>query len=298
MILLKRILLVEDRDFEAKRVLALKDKYDIIHRHRGDLALNYLNRNPVDLVLLDLNLLDMHGYEILKKIREDARMARLPVIILTGNDKPADEVEGLRKGANDFVRKPFSEAILRLRVQKELDMQDYIQQINMLQYVDGLTGSFNRKYFDMKIKEIFEWHKEKKQSFVYFFTDIDKFKDFNTDYGHHGGDECLRQYVQTISTYLRRKADTLYRYGGEEFVVTIVDSTKENASDYIIGLHKTIRETPITLPDGQVVNITCSMGAVECLPDESTVLDEVLKKANAAMNTSKNEGRDRITWSS
>lgn len=294
---MKRILLVEDNDFEAKRVMALEDTYEIVRRPRGDLALSYLNRNPVDLVLLDLNMPGLHGFEVLERIRQDARTTRLPVIILTANEKISDEEKGLRLGANDFVRKPFSETTLRLRIKKELDLQDFIKQITMLQYIDGLTGAYNRKYFDLRIKEIFDWHLLNKKSFVYFFTDIDKFKNFNTDHGHAGGDECLRQYVRTITSYLRRKEDVVYRYGGEEFVVTISNTTKDKASEYIVGLHAAIRETPILLSTGKV-KITCSIGAVECVPNEHTSLEGVLMKANLAVNTSKKEGRDRITWTS
>jgi len=294
-IFLKRILLVEDNDFEAKRVMVLEDAYEVVRRPRGDLALSYLKRNHVDLILLDLNMAGMHGFDVLERIRQDSRTARLPVIILTASEKIADEEKGLKLGANDFVRKPFSETTLRLRIQKELDLKDYIRQITMLQYIDGLTGAYNRKYFDLRIKEIFEWHISKKKSFVYFFTDIDNFKDFNTVHGHAGGDECLRQYSKIITSYLRRKEDALYRYGGEEFVVTLFETTKEKASEYIEGLHKMIRETPIFLSASNA-KITCSIGAVECTPDENTSLEEVLEKANVAMNTSKSKGRDRVTW--
>lgn len=293
---MKRILLIEDCEFEAKRLNSLRDTYELIHRPRGDLALSYLSRNKVDLILLDLNLEGMHGYEILEKVRKDSAFFDHPIIIITASDSIADEEKGLRLGANDFLRKPFSEGILRLRIKKELDVREYIDKISMLQYIDGLTKVHNRPYFDLKLSDTISSHRRGKKSFILILIDIDKFKKFNDTHGHVGGDKCLQQFVVVLQSCMKREDDAVFRYGGEEFAIILPDSTRQSAESYVQSIHSAIKNTAIYLSDGKKVFITASFGVHEVKIDDKTVPQYVIEKADTALYHSKERGRDRITW--
>ena len=210
----------------------LKDEYRIQVANSGEKALAIVQdeAQPLpDLILLDIQMPGIDGYEVCRTLKEDPKTEGIVVIFVTARDATSDEEYGLKLGAVDYISKPISPAIVRARVDTHMNLKRKTDMLERFALLDGLTGIHNRRYFDEQLeKEIGRNIREDRPVSV-IMMDIDHFKEFNDHYGHGAGDQCLKKVARALTDTLSRPGDTLCRYGGEEFVALLPGSDGDGA---------------------------------------------------------------------
>ena len=241
-----------------------------------------------DLILLDVMMPDMDGYEVCKRLKDDATTRDIPVIFITAMGEEDDEEQGLSVGAVDYVTKPFSSAILKMRIRTHVELKRLRDHWQRLSTVDALTQVANRRRFDEALDGAWRRAVRDQQPLALIMADIDHFKAFNDQFGHSFGDDVLVAVAQTIANTVRR-CDLLYRFGGEEFVViashTDVDGAKllaERIRENIAALH-TVR--------GRTTRITVSVGVTSMVKGDTE--ESFFDRADQALYQAKKRGRNR-----
>jgi diguanylate cyclase (GGDEF)-like protein len=223
--------LVADDDAINRQVLAelLKPEYTVLLAKNGEQALERAQRHAPDLVLLDVMMPDMDGYEVLRRLRADPQTEHISVIFVSGLDRPEDEANGLNMGAADYIAKPFNATVVMARVALHLQLVRQRRMLERLAHVDGLTELANRRRFD----EVYatEWQRARRSSSALSLAllDVDAFKQYNDRYGHPAGDRALRALARAVAGCLHRPADLAARYGGEELVLLLPDTHARQA---------------------------------------------------------------------
>lgn len=218
--------LVVDDDRLNRTALAelLQEDHRILLARDGESALNQLRTTPVDLVLLDVSMPGMDGFEVLARLRADEQTASIPVIFITGKTEEAEEERGLLMGASDYVNKPIRGAVVRARVRSHLILSRQRQELESYARQDGLTGLSNRRALDEAVTRAITNAQRSGESLGIGIFDVDCFKQYNDHYGHAAGDDVLRRVAQCLSVVARRKGDMIARYGGEEFALLMPGS--------------------------------------------------------------------------
>jgi len=203
-----KVLLVDDIQANINILYkTLKNEYDIESERDGESALKHIESFPPDLILLDILMPGIDGYEVCKRLKANKRAKNVPVIFITSKSEEEDESKGLELGAVDYITKPFSKPIVRARVKNHLIMKKQRDLLENLSNRDGLTGIPNRRSFDMQLKT--EWQRAVRSAvpLSLILMDLDFFKKFNDTYGHAAGDDCLKRVAQTLSNSLKRPID-------------------------------------------------------------------------------------------
>jgi len=289
----------------------------------GKRALAAARASAPDLILLDITMPDMSGYEVCAELRADQRTAAIPVIFISALESAIDKVRAFQAGGADYVTKPFQfeEVIARIehqlritRLQKEmagknaelaeansrlmattLELEKANQRLAMLSITDGLTGVANRRRFDEMLAV--EWGRacREKSELALMIIDVDHFKLFNDTYGHQQGDECLKSVAGALQSTLQRNGDFIGRYGGEEFVVLLPSASNDDA----VSIAERLRERVVALalphrgsPPGCLV--TVSIGVVSAVPENAMGAESFLAAADEALYRAKREGRNRV----
>ncbi|MCL2217465.1 MAG: diguanylate cyclase [Defluviitaleaceae bacterium] len=295
----KCILIIDDSPLELRTLsMFLSDAYELKVAKSGQEGIEVAQGGDVDLILVDLNMPDKTGFEVLYELKNLPETAQIPVIMVTGSDSTNDEVRGLGLGAADFIRKPLIEAIVNLRVNMHLQLRDHIQTIEKLSLIDGLTGINNRRSFDNAIKV--EWSRSlrKREWLGMLMLDIDFFKKFNDKHGHLNGDACLKAVASTMVDTITRGSDYVFRWGGEEFMAILPDTALEGVIAVAERLRKKISQTPVVC-DTEVTFITASLGAgaiipVDAPPNDKAAQDEFFSQIDKALYRAKSGGRNRV----
>jgi diguanylate cyclase (GGDEF)-like protein len=201
----------------------LKDLYTVIAVKEGGIAFDVAKRERPDLILLDIIMPDMDGYEICKLLKNDPETKDIAIIFVTGKDALEDELIGLNLGAIDYFRKPLSTALVRARIKNQIELIQKTRQLEEMAWVDGLTGIWNRRMFNTKFAEACRYAQRNKRAISVMLIDIDYFKQYNDNYGHAAGDEVLVKVAKALLLGAGRPFDTVARYGGEEFIILLND---------------------------------------------------------------------------
>ncbi|GAC1313316.1 MAG: diguanylate cyclase [Vulcanimicrobiaceae bacterium] len=293
-------ILVVDDEIGNIEVLAgvLEAEYDVAFATSGAQALDFVGNGKPDLVLLDVVMPDMDGYEVFRRLKEDPSNADLPVIFITGLTDSADETRGLELGAVDYVTKPFTAAVVRARVRNHVELKRARDKILRLARTDGLTGVANRRQFDDVLEVEYKRHVRSKASLSLILLDLDYFKAFNDAYGHVAGDECLRAIANALASNMRRPADVAARYGGEEFACVLPETDLDGARSVAERIRDDIERLDIPHRGSRASDrVTTSIGIVstDCIATTSPV--DVVTAADANLYRAKATGRDRIVAS-
>lgn len=289
------ILIVDDSRLNLMYISRiLSDKYNVETASSGEEALKIVfSPNVPDLILLDVVMPEMDGYEVCRKIKSEDSTKNIPIIFLTGNKKEDDEIYGFSIGAVDYITKPFSTVVLNARVNTHMELIRYRNYLESISYLDGLTNIANRRRFAEYSELLWNIAKRDKKVVSLIMMDIDFFKTFNDIYGHQAGDICLYGVAQALSKIVLRKTDIIARYGGEEFVGMLQNT---NAEDTFIVAEKIRKEImKLSIPHGgsKVLDIvTISLGVASCIPDEYNSLEKLIKNADEALFYSKENGRN------
>ena len=274
----------------------LKDTYEVKIAKSGTKALEILESpNDIDLILLDIEMPDINGYDVCKRIKNNETIKNIPIIFITGRTSQEDEEYGLNLGAIDYITKPFNNAIVKLRIKNYLNLKIKNDMLEKLSMYDGLTNIRNRRYFDETFEKTFNEIKRDKKSLAVLMIDIDFFKPYNDNYGHGQGDETLRKVAKALEKTIKRASDFVARYGGEEFVILLKDINKDGVEAVANNLLNAIRELKITHEFSKIENyVTVSIGASFYNSSSDITKLELLLKADETLYNVKNSGRNNF----
>ncbi|AWK88062.1 diguanylate cyclase [Azospirillum thermophilum] len=272
----------------------LKDDYDIYFATDGERALELVQSRMPDLVLLDIMMPGMDGFEVCTRIKADTTTRDIPVIFISAKSEVEDETRGLEVGAIDFITKPISPPIVKARVRNHLLLKRQADLLRSLSFLDGLTGIANRRQFDETMQR--EWRRCARMHapLSLIMLDVDHFKAFNDHYGHQAGDECLRAVAEVLAEQVKRPSDLVARYGGEEFVCLLPETENEGAILVAERLRDAVARLGIPHASSPVApHVTISLGVATALPTSDTSPESLSQLADQLLYQAKRSGRNR-----
>jgi diguanylate cyclase (GGDEF)-like protein len=292
------ILIVDDTPANIQILAeALNGDYRIRFATSGAAALD-LARAPdkPDLILLDVLMPGMDGYQICRLLQEDPATRNIPIIFVTAKTGVSDQSYGFSIGAVDYITKPFELAIVRSRVRTHVNLKRKTELLEQLASVDGLTGIPNRRRFDETLQR--EWRRAARHqsSLALLMIDVDHFKAFNDHYGHGAGDRCLQKVAGALMASLFRPGDFLARYGGEEFAILLPECAVEGART--VAERSSAKVEALGIPHAAdssgAGHVTVSVGCAALVPHSNKDPSALLDAADRWMYLAKQEGRNRI----
>ncbi|MGB9731514.1 diguanylate cyclase [Calditerrivibrio nitroreducens] len=248
-----------------------------------------------DLILLDVVMPDMDGYEVLTKLKSDLLTREIPVIFITALDSVEQEVKGLEAGAVDYITKPIIGAILKARVATHIELKRQRDYLKNLAMIDGLTGIANKRRFNEYLEKWYKISLRKKMYLSIFVIDIDYFKLYNDTYGHLAGDDCLKSIACAIKDSLKRPYDLVARFGGEEFACVIPETSYDDALMIAGRIKSNISNLRLEHKASTISPyVTVSIGGVCGIPTEMDEHFKMLERADEALYKAKQFGRNQI----
>jgi diguanylate cyclase (GGDEF)-like protein len=292
-------LLIVDDEKQNRALLTelLQEEYRIILAKDGRQALERAREHNPDLILLDVLMPEMNGYGVIRELKNDDKTRNIPVIFITALDSAGDEERGLELGAVDYISKPFTPAIVRVRIRNHLQSVHQRRLLEKMAMLDSLTGIPNRRRFNEVLEQ--EWRRCMRDNvpLSLIVVDVDHFKAFNDSYGHTAGDEVLRRIASTLQTSVRRPGDFVARYGGEEFVMLLPGIDSEGAR--LLAEHARAdieaEHIPHAISDAAPW-ITISLGGATRIPQENGEIAELFCLADTWLYEAKHGGRNRVAW--
>lgn len=296
-------ILVVDDNADNIEIIATRLRfrgYDMIEASDGMQALERVRTDAPDLILLDVMLPDIDGYEISRRIKNDAELPFIPIILVTARDSTQDKVAGLDAGADDYLTKPINFPELEARVRSMLrikrlqdELEEKNRELERLSISDGLTGLFNHRHIHGLLQEEFERAERSGDRVSVAMLDLDRFKGINDTYGHQAGDRVLVQLADILRE-TAREIDRLGRYGGEEFIALLPETSIDDAAVFVERVRREVARTPFEVGLEEPIRMTVSAG-VACYPWPGVDTPETLVRlADESLYAAKAGGRDRI----
>ncbi|WP_300414820.1 diguanylate cyclase [uncultured Oscillibacter sp.] len=292
-----KILIVDDSPVQANFLSSiLSPDYEVTVVHTAEEGLGQAKAVEYSLILLDVIMPGMDGFQLLKMLQEEVILRHTPVILITSLNDIQNEERGLTLGAVDYITKPFHPAIVRARVHTHINLYKYRTQIEREATVDQLTGVPNRRRYDEVSVQRWQDAIRLGVPFSVCMFDIDKFKVYNDTFGHPAGDKVIKAVAETASSMLRRGTDFFARYGGEEFVALILGGGSENDFAHLCRVHQAVEELHIAHNPEVSPWVTISIGGISVLPKAESSFDTYLKMADAMLYDAKRFGRNQVVW--
>ncbi|NLI91978.1 MAG: diguanylate cyclase [Peptococcaceae bacterium] len=291
------ILAIDDQDFNLHFLKQTLHQYNFIGAADAKEALALLETTLPDLILLDVIMPGMNGYDLIKILKSDERTRHIPVIFVTVLDSAEEEEEGFNLGAVDYITKPFNPSIVRARVKNTLRFVHKQRLLEKMAHIDGLTEVPNRRYFEEILEKEFGSAIRNKRYFALLMLDVDYFKHYNDYYGHSKGDEALIRIAKTIMSCLKRPDDFLARYGGEEFAIILPDTDEAGGKKIAEDILQAIRNIKIPHEGIEIAPyLTISLGGYSSIPKYNQTSRSFLEKADQGLYEAKHKGRNRAEW--
>ncbi len=297
-----RVLVVDDdRDVrEALAEVLESNGYEVVTAKNGDEALATLDRDEsIELVLLDINLPEPDGFDILRRLKAYDRRRDIPVICLSARTAVEDRVAGLKLGAADYLAKPFDVQELFARMARPLRVKHVLERLDRaktqaehLSLTDPLTGLPNRRDLERRLGEELDRAERASESLGCLMVDVDRFKEVNDRFGHAAGDAVLAEVARALEASLR-SFDVVARYGGDEFVALLPGATLEATRHVAEALCDVISTLAVSIGREHTLRLSISVGAVSREPDSLEDAALVLSRADAALLEAKRTGRNR-----
>jgi diguanylate cyclase (GGDEF)-like protein len=283
------------------RVRLDREGYRIAEAKDGREGLTLCQTQPPDIILLDAMMPDIDGFEFCAQVQTFTNGHNIPILMITGLDDRTSVDRAFAAGAADYITKPVHWAVLRQRLRRliqQTQLQTKLEAANRelqrLASMDGLTQLANRRRFDEYLQQ--EWQRMLREQLPLslILCDIDYFKPYNDTYGHQAGDRCLQQVARTLQTAVRRPADLIARYGGEELAIILPNTQPSGAAHIAQAICTAIKNLAIPHASSTVhACITISAGAAGIIPPFDLTPEDLIAAADRALYQAKAEGRDR-----
>jgi len=286
------LLLVDDSDLfrQTTRKLLETQHYEVLEAKNGTAALEIIKQNSnISLVITDYQMPEMDGFELTAEIRKIRPMDKLAIIGMSAYGNPLLSSQFLKRGANDFLVKPYFEEELICRVNQNIEIIEHIEQLRDAAIKDQLTQLFNRRYFFGAGEKFFENARRQNLEIAIAMIDIDHFKNINDTYGHGDGDATLIAIAKVLQESFRT-ADIVTRFGGEEFIIMAVNMSADHRVNHFETVRRKIEELT-TKTSQNKIKVTVSIGVATALKDS---LDEMVQKADALLYQAKESGRNCV----
>jgi two-component system, cell cycle response regulator len=297
-----RILVVDDNQDNIE-IIATRLRfrgYEILEASDGAQALEQVTDHAPDLILLDVMLPDIDGYEISRRIKGSPDLPFIPIILVTARDSTQDKVQGLDAGADDYLTKPINfpelearvRSMLRIkRLQDELELKN--RELERLSISDGLTGLYNHRHIHDLLAEEYERVERTRDCMSVAMFDLDRFKTVNDTYGHQAGDKVLVALADILRE-TARDIDRLGRYGGEEFIALLPETCIDDAAVFVERVRREVSRHHFDIGRDEPLHMTLSAGVATYPHDLVDSLETLVKLADQALYAAKAGGRDRI----
>jgi len=306
-----KILIVDDSPTSraALRSLLERMKHSVVEADDGKKGLEMYQRDRPDLVLIDVVMPVMDGYEAARRMRATGTDEWVPIIFLSSKEDDQDLERAIESGGDDYLVKPVSFVVLNAKIRalqrldtmhgKQLEMSRALaaanRELEKLSHQDGLTGIANRRYFDGYLSTEVRRAAREHQPLSLILADVDQFKAFNDCYGHQVGDDCLRRVAAALTSAGRRPADLAARYGGEEFAMVLPGTDLDGAVDVAQSVSRVIGSLAIPHARSTVSkSVTLSQGVVSLTPEKESPPEELIRRADQALYQAKQQGRNRF----
>ena len=291
-----RLLVVDDQPVNVQLLYRIfASDHQVFAATDGTKALEIARQQQPDLILLDVIMPGLDGFEVCQRLQADELTRDIPVIFLTANSDPDSEAHGLDVGAVDFIGKPFNTKVVRARVKTHLTLKRQGDLLRRWVFIDGLTGIANRRHFDERLA--IEWARSQRSGapLSALLIDVDHFKRFNDTHGHQSGDDCLRRVAAALASGLQRPTDLVARYGGEEFVCLLTDTDEYGALHLAELLCQRVhQETQPEVTGAAWPAVTVSIGVGCARLDLMQGADDLLREADHNLYRAKKAGRNAV----
>lgn len=290
----RRVLVVDDSVVIQRLVQARlrNDGFEVVSCSNGKDGVEAARSAHPDVILLDVDMPGMNGYDTCKELKSDPTTSFIPIIFLTAHTRVDEKVKGLDLGAIDYVSKPFDPVELRARVRSAYRTKFLMDLLEEKAQIDGLTGLYNRAYFDARVQDEFERAKRNQHCLAIVITDVDRFKSVNDTYGHSFGDVVLGEVSESVRKLLTT-TDMVARYGGEEFVAVLPEKSVLEAGTFANLARARIEGLDLE-HNGVRVKITSSFGVATTDEVGYTSVKELVDCADKALYAAKQGGRNRV----
>jgi diguanylate cyclase (GGDEF)-like protein len=295
-----RLLIIDDQPLMVQALYQVFERdCQVFMGTRGEQALSLCRTHRPDLVLMDVVMPGMDGFEACRNLKADLDTRDIPIIFVTAKDDEAAEAKGLDAGAVDFLTKPVNPRIVRARVRTHLMLKLQSDLLRRMVFVDGLTGVFNRRHFDERLEA--EWGRALRNhtELSLLMIDVDHFKAYNDRHGHQAGDACLREIAKVLRRCIKRSGDIIARFGGEEFACILPETETETVMSLACMIEQRIREdvgASASLPDlGSPVTVSIGVATKPAAIDANRFgVSDLLALADQQLYAAKATGRARV----
>ena len=284
--------------------------YDVVTATNGQEALDRVHGEAPHLILCDVMMPVIDGFEVSRRIKSDTSLPFIPIILVTAKDTAEDIVEGLEAGADDYISKPYNfkelearvRAMLRIkRLQDELDLKNRElevanKRLRKLSITDGLTELFNHRHVHELLHDEWERSLRSGEPVGVAMLDLDRFKSINDTYGHPTGDVILYETARIIRE-TAREIDMVGRYGGEEFIAILPNTSEEDAARFAERVREQV-ESHVYRDESNEIRMTVSCGVASAPATGVDSPEALLKSADAALYVAKESGRNRVVRNS
>jgi diguanylate cyclase (GGDEF)-like protein len=306
----KRILVVDDHpdNIQVLRARLEARGYLVDEAEDGEQALQRVYASPTpDLILLDVMMPKIDGLEVVRRLKSDASLPFIPVILQTALDSTESIVQGLDAGADDYIAKPINfreldarvKSLLRIQslqsslAQREKELSAANAQLLVLSSTDVLTGVSNRRQLEQTLHDMWEHSQRLHEPLSLVMCDIDHFKSVNDEYGHQAGDAVLQQFARLLDAEVR-EIDRVGRYGGEEFVLLLPGTVLDAAVRFAERVRESVEKHEFTYDDGKSLHRTMSCGVAAWGHPKVTDQEALIRAADEALYVAKEMGRNRV----
>jgi len=296
-----RILVVDDNADNAE-IVATRLRYrgyTITEAGTGEEALEQIRQGSPDLVLLDIMLPDIDGFEVSRRVKGDPALPFIPIILVTARDSTEDKVMGFEAGADDYLTKPINFSELEARVRSMLrikrlqdELEEKNRELRRLSVIDGLTGLYNHRHIHGLLHDEFERSGRTGAPLTAAMFDLDHFKLVNDTWGHPAGDRVLIQ-IAAILRISARDVDRLGRYGGEEFITILPSTDTEGGSVFVERVRTSVESREFDIGADEPIRMTISAGVATFPHEHVTDVESLIHAADRALYAAKASGRNR-----
>lgn len=294
---MEKILVIDDSPVQANLLKSiLEDSYDVTTVHTAEGGLAYASSGEYSLILLDVIMPSINGFEVLTLLQDSAVTRDVPVILITSLSDYQNEERGLTLGAVDYISKPFHPLVVKARVNTHIKLYQYRSQIQKQAALDQLTGVANRRFYNTASLEKWQDAIRLGVPISIAMMDIDKFKIYNDTFGHPAGDDVIAAVAKAAAGCFQRSTDLFARYGGEEFVAVLLGTSAQEAYEHLKRVRQAVEDLRIPHSETVAPCVTISIGGVTLYPTPRDTYATHLKIADTMLYDAKRFGRNQVVW--